>query len=305
MRNRSGLTVAVIVLWALGYPLGALGVSAMSPMLLLFLRFGLSAVVMCGFVAASGRRLPRGRALAHAAVAGLLTQACQFVGLYLGLYAGVPASVAALVIAVNPAATTIAARIALGEELTRRRVVAATVGLAAVVAACWSAVPHLAHVGAGIGFTLLGLVGLVAGGLYQQRFCKATDPVTGNAIGLVVATPVTCALTVLLGAHVYNVPRALVVVTAMVLLSSLVATTLYVRLVATSGAAGAAAVFAVIPAVTALFAFFLLGDRPTAGTWVGLALGAISCLVAAGGHRGERRAGTMRSARSASVRSDA
>ncbi|WP_344995503.1 DMT family transporter [Tsukamurella soli] len=290
MRLSPVVAVPLILLWAFGYPLGALGVAAMSPMLLVFLRFGLSGIAMAVVVRATGRRWPCGAALRHAVVAGLLGQAGQFMGLYLGLTAGVPPAVAALVIAVNPVVTTLAARITLAEKLTGRKVVAAALGLAAVVAACWSAVGHLTHAGAGIGFTLLGLAGLVSGGLYQQRFCRGADPITLNAVGLMSSALPAGIAAIATGLAVPHPVRAVEVLAAMVVLSSLVATTLYVRAIAQAGAVAAASVFAVIPSVTALMTYAMFGTRPSLGAVVGLVLGAAACVVTSGvGGHGARR----------------
>lgn len=279
------LALSVVVLYAFGYPLGALGIAAMSPFLLLFLRFAVSGVLMLGLVRATDRRLPRGADLGHAVVVGLLTQATQFLGCYLGLQAGVPAGVAALIIGVNPAVTTVMARIALRERLTARRALAALLGLAAVVTACWSTVPALAHAGAGIGFTLVGLAGIAVGGVYQQRFCRDVDPLAGNAIGMVVAAVPAGALTVLFGATVSDPVQGALVLVLMVLLSSMTATTLYLRVIGIAGASGAAMLFAVIPSVSALFAFLMLGEALHPGVLAGLVLGGAACALASLGGR--------------------
>ncbi len=279
------LALAVVVLYAFGYPLGALGIAAMSPFLLLFLRFAISGVLMLGLVRATGRRIPRGADLGHAVVVGLLTQATQFLGCYLGLQAGVPAGVAALIIGVNPAVTTVVARVALRERLTARRAVAAALGLAAVVTACWSTVPALTHAGAGIGFTLLGLVGIAVGGVYQQRFCREVDPLAGNAVGMAVAAVPAGALAVLFGASVTDPAKGVLVLVLMVLLSSMTATTLYLRVIGIAGASGAAMLFAVIPSVSALFAFLMLGEPVHAGVVAGLVLGGAACAIASLGGR--------------------
>lgn len=279
------LALSVVVLYAFGYPLGALGIAAMSPFLLLFLRFAVSGVLMLGLVRATDRRLPRGADLGHAVVVGLLTQATQFLGCYLGLQAGVPAGVAALIIGVNPAVTTVVARIALRERLTARRALAALLGLAAVVTACWSTVPALAHAGAGVGFTLVGLAGIAVGGVYQQRFCRDVDPLAGNAIGMVVAAVPAGALTVLFGATVSDPVQGALVLVLMVLLSSMTATTLYLRVIGIAGASGAAMLFAVIPSVSALFAFLMLGEALHPGVLAGLVLGGAACALASLGGR--------------------
>lgn len=285
MRIPPVLAVSVVLLWALGYPVAAIGVASMSPFLLLLLRFAISGVLMIGLVRATHRTLPRGADLKHAAVAGLLTQALQFLGCYLGLQAGVPTGVAALILGVNPAATAVVARIALGERLTGRKVVAAGLGLGAVVAACWSTVPQLAHAGAGIGFTVLGLAGLAVGGVYQQRFCRNVDPVAGNAVGLLVAAAPAAALTAAFGATVTDPGRAALVLVVMVLVNSMVATTLYLRVIAVAGAGGAAMLFALIPAVAALLSAVLVAESMRPGAVIGVVLGSIACLTASWGSR--------------------
>ncbi|KXO92043.1 hypothetical protein AXK56_02785 [Tsukamurella pulmonis] len=257
----------------------------MSPFLLLFLRFAVSGALMLGLVRFTGRRLPRGADLGHAVVVGMLTQATQFLGCYLGLRAGVPAGVAALIIGVNPAVTTVLSRMVLQEQMTARRSLAAVLGLAAVVTACWSTVPALAHAGAGLGFTLVGLAGIALGGVYQQRFCREVDPVAGNAVGMAVAAVPAGVLMLLFGATVVDPVRGAVVLVLMVVLSSMTATTLYLRVIGIAGASGAAMLFAVIPSVSAVFAFLILGEPVHPGVVAGLALGGAACAIASTGGR--------------------
>ncbi|RDH09365.1 DMT family transporter [Tsukamurella pulmonis] len=285
MRIPPLLALSVVVLYAFGYPLGALGIAAMSPFLLLFLRFAVSGALMLGLVRFTGRRLPRGADLGHAVVVGMLTQATQFLGCYLGLRAGVPAGVAALIIGVNPAVTTVLSRMVLRERMTARRSLAAVLGLAAVVTACWSTVPALAHAGAGLGFTLVGLAGIALGGVYQQRFCREVDPVAGNAVGMAVAAVPAGVLMLLFGAKVVDPVRGAVVLVLMVVLSSMTATTLYLRVIGIAGASGAAMLFAVIPSVSAVFAFLILGEPVHPGVVAGLALGGAACAIASTGGR--------------------
>src|ERR1700761_4275717 len=87
LRTASNLTF----FYALGYPIGALAVSAMSPMAVLVFRFGLAGAILSTWALVSGVTWPTGRTFAHVLVAGLLTQALQFVCLYLALLHGAPA----------------------------------------------------------------------------------------------------------------------------------------------------------------------------------------------------------------------
>ncbi|MDO3638881.1 DMT family transporter, partial [Mycolicibacterium arseniciresistens] len=117
--------------YALGYPIGAHAVSVMSPMAVLVLRFGLAGGIIGGWAWASKVRWPTGRALVHVLVSGLLTQAVQFICLYLALLHGAPAVLGAVIVSMNPVVTALLAAAVLRERLTWRRVAALALGIVA------------------------------------------------------------------------------------------------------------------------------------------------------------------------------
>jgi drug/metabolite transporter (DMT)-like permease len=122
--------------YALGYPIGALSVSAMSPMAVLVCRFGLAGMILSGWALLARVTWPTGRTLVHVLVSGLLTQGLQFICLYLALLQGAPAVLGAVIISMNPVVTALLAAAVLGEGLTWTRVGALVLGVVAVLAAC-------------------------------------------------------------------------------------------------------------------------------------------------------------------------
>ena len=70
LRTASALTFV----YALGYPIGALAVSAMSPMGVLVFRFGLAAAILSGWALVARVTWPTGRTLVHVLISGLLAQ---------------------------------------------------------------------------------------------------------------------------------------------------------------------------------------------------------------------------------------
>jgi drug/metabolite transporter (DMT)-like permease len=84
LRTASNLTF----FYALGYPIGALAVSAMSPMAVLVFRFGLAGAILSCWAVIARVTWPTGRTLVHVLVSGLLTLALQFICLYLALLHG-------------------------------------------------------------------------------------------------------------------------------------------------------------------------------------------------------------------------
>ena len=104
--------------YALGYPIGALAVSAMSPMAVLVFRFGLAGAILVGWALIARVTWPTGRTLAHVLVTGLLTQALQFSASTWRSMHGAPAVLGAVIISMNPVVTALLAAAFLGDRLT-------------------------------------------------------------------------------------------------------------------------------------------------------------------------------------------
>jgi drug/metabolite transporter (DMT)-like permease len=271
-----GLTVLV---WAIGYPVGALGVAAASPFLLMTLRFALAAVVMALIALVTGAHWPRGRLLAHTAVAGVLVQAVQFGGVYGGLHAGVPAAVASLVIALNPVLTTLLATFMLRERLTWTRSLGLVLGVLAVLAALGDRVLASGFGDAGTMLTLLGLIGFAVGGIYQQRFCREVDVRSGVAVQLAATTPVIGVMAVVESGSVTHWGQAGLVLGWIVVVNSVLGGSLYLALVRRVGAVRTTVLFSVVPPVTGVLAWPMLGQVPSVGVITGIGLGVMACVL--------------------------
>ena len=263
--------------YALGYPIGALAVSAMSPMAVLVFRFGLAGALLSGWALLARVRWPTGTTLAHVLVSGLLTQAVQFTCLYLALLHGAPAVLGAVIISMNPVVTTLMAAAFLGEGITWKRVGALTLGVLAVLAACAGRLVTVGGVDIVVLLLLVSLVSLAAGGVYQQRFCTGVDFRATAALQNGVSVIPVIAFAAVMPFTVTDPWVAAGAVAAVVLLNATLCMTMYVRAINNYGAAAVAMLFAVIPAVAGLLSWAMLGQRPDIGIAVGLVLGAAAC----------------------------
>ncbi len=275
--------------YALGYPIGALAVSAMSPMAVLVFRFGLAGAILSGWVFVARVGWPRGRTLVHVVVSGLLGQALQFICLYVALLHGAPAVLGAVIISMNPVVTTVLAALFLGEGLTWGRAAALVLGVFAVLAACAG---RLITVGGLDGVVLLLVVALVAvagGGVYQQRFCSGVDFRAMAALQNLVSVLPVAALLFVSPWSVTDPWKAVGAVAAVVLFNATTAMTFYVRAINKYGAAAVAILFAVIPAVAGVLSWLMLGQRPDVGIAVGLVVGAAACWLNARVSRRQRQ----------------
>src|ERR1700761_8286794 len=191
MTNRL-LVPLFVLLWASGYVVGDLAIQAAGPMPLLATRFVLSTLVAVPFALRAGllRDLPWRRLVAI----GLLLQVTQFGGAYTGFSLGVPAGLSALVILGLAPLVTTGLSILGGHERGDGRVWAGLViGLAGVVI---GVIPSLggAHLGLGLAFTVLSMLGLAGGTVLQKRWSTQVDPRASAAVqsmtGVLVFLPI-------------------------------------------------------------------------------------------------------------------
>jgi drug/metabolite transporter (DMT)-like permease len=284
LRTASSLTF----FYALGYPIGALAVSAMSPMAVLVFRFGLAGAILSGWALIARVTWPTGRTLAHVLITGLLAQALQFICLYLALMHGAPAVLGAVVISMNPVVTAVLAAMFLGEGLTWTRLGALVLGVLAVLAACAGRLLAIGGVDTVVLLLLIALISLAAGGVYQQRFCSSVDFRAMAALQNAVALLPVAALVTVMPWHMTDPWKAAGAVAAVVLFNATLCMTLFVRAINDHGAAAVAMLFAVIPAVAGLLSWLMLGQRPDIGIGVGLVVGAAACWLNARASRQQR-----------------
>lgn len=268
---------AVAFFYAIGYPIGTLAVTAMTPMAVLVLRFGLAAIILTVWAVLSRAAWPRGAQFGHVLVAGLLIQAVQFCCLYEAVMLGAPAVLCAVVIAMNPVITAILAAAFLREPLGSTRIAALALGVVAVLAACAKRLLSTHGVDPVIGLLVVALLGLSVGGVYQQRYCAGVDFRAMSAIHNAVALIPAAVLAMLTPYAVHDAVKAAVAISAVVLLNATLAVSLYVRAISIHGAAAVTMLFAVIPALAGVLSWLMVGQRPDIGVAVGLLAGGLAC----------------------------
>jgi drug/metabolite transporter (DMT)-like permease len=267
----------VTFFYALGYPIANLAVAGMTPMAALVLRFSLAGIILAAWAQLSGVRWPRGRQLGHVMVTGLLMQGVQFCCLYEAAQLGAPAVLCAVLIAMNPVSTAILGAVYLRERPSRVRILALMLGVVAVLAACASRLMTTRGLDPVVVLLVAAVLGLSAGGVYQQRFCADVDFRATSALQNAVALAPAAILASLTPFAVHDPVKATLAVTGIVLLNATLGVSLYVRAINGYGAAAVAMLFAVIPAVAGLLSWLILGQRPDLGVAVGLVLGAAAC----------------------------
>ena len=273
------LVIPTVLLYGAGYPLGTATVNIMSPFLVILLRFALSAILLWIIIAARRTPLPPRQQIVQAAIAGLLTQGVQFLGLYWALANGVSSGLGSLIIALNPVVTASLMSLFLGHRESRRGLLALALGTGAVILACTPKLMADHSIGGAIVAVVVAMLGLSIGGIYQGRHLADIDPWIVTAIGLTASTPVAAIATIATPVQVTDWPKAIVLVVIMTVLTSVGATTLYAACIRQSGARAASILFAVIPAAASIMAWIGLGEDLTAFTIIALILGGAACIL--------------------------
>lgn len=275
--------------YALGYPIGALAVRAATPGVVLLSRFTLSALLLALIVRVRHLAWPRGTQLGHAAVVGLLTQGVQFVGCYEAMHSGVSPVLVALVIAMNPVVTAVIATRVLAERITVRSLAAVVLALLAVCSAFAGRIVRVGHGDPGVLWVVAAVLGLSAGGVYQQRFLHEGHPVANNAVGVTVALLPAAVFAALTPQSVTDPRQAAWTIGVLVVANSVIAASLYLAAIRRAGASAVSLLFGVIPSIAALLSWLITGERPDVGVLVGLVLGSLACYLGRNPVRGPAR----------------
>ncbi|GAA0397466.1 DMT family transporter [Microbispora corallina] len=283
---------AFVVLWSSAFVAGSIGLGAAPPLLLTLARFALAGVLLAVVALAARAPWPRGRALGHVVVAGLLLQAVQFGAFYTAMALGVSGAIAALVQGLHPVLTALLAVPLLGERVSARQWAGFALGAAGVTLAVAERVSSAA---AAVLLCGAGLLGLSLGTLYQKRFCPRMDLRSGQAVQLLAAVPVIGLLTVTL-----EHPRVTAwapftgAVLWLALVNSIGAFTLLYLLLRRSQASRASSLFFLTPSVTAVMAWALLHQPLSALAVAGLVLSGAGVALATRAPRAEAGSAPVR-----------
>ncbi|MFI6362992.1 DMT family transporter [Nocardia sp. NPDC050630] len=274
----AGMQPLFVVLWSSAFIAGVIGVGAAPPMMVLFARFGIAAVLLAVYASVIGASWPSAAQLKHVIIAGLLMQIVQFGAFYTAMSLHVSAAIIALVQGLNPVVIALLAGF-IGETVTARQwfgfgIGGVGVGLAVLDQSSMSLV--------GLLLCVVGLLGLSVGTIYQKRFVPQVDSRASTAIHMAVSAPVAGILAWGTGQlHIWDAARFAQSLTWMVLVNSMVAFLLLNAMLKRWAATRVGRLFFATPAVTAVLAWLFIDQplRPLAAA--GLGVGLIGMVFAA------------------------
>jgi len=279
-----------VVLWSTGFIGARLGLPYAEPFTFLALRFALVALLLALITGAAGYRWPHFRACGHLAVSGLLLHGIYLGGVFASIAAGVEAGVSALIVSIQPLLVALVAARWLDERTGPRQWLGLVLALAGVTLVVARKLEAGAGTPLGMSLSVLALLGITAGTVYQKRFCAGIHLVSGNVVQFAAAAIATGALALLLEQRRIDWTGEFVFALAwLVLVLSVGAISLLYLLLRHGAAARVSSLFFMVPAVTALMAWPLFGEGFGGLALVGMLLTvsgvALVNLGASGGRR--------------------
>lgn len=269
-----------VLLWSTGFIGGKLGLPYAEPFTFLLWRYAIVTLLLGGLALVMGAPWPRRRAeWGHIAVAGFLVHAVYIGGVFASIAEGLPAGVSALVVSLQPLLTAIAAGPLLGERVSRRQWLGFALGLAGVALVVWEKLALHAGGPWAVALSVVALLGITAGTLYQKRFCPTLDLRSGTAIQYAVTALAMLVMALAFETmHVRWTGEFVIALVWLILVLSVGAVSLLFVLIRRGAASRVAALFYLVPPCTAVIAWLLFGE--TLGPLALLGMGATVAGVA-------------------------
>ncbi|RXJ65528.1 EamA family transporter [Halarcobacter ebronensis] len=181
-----------VSLYGSGFIFCEYGLQNASAMAFLCLRFFITFCILAFIVYLFELPLPKTRKeFLHIFIAGSLTVGTFSIGGFLSVSYGVSGALNALIIALQPVLVTFLANRLLGEQINYRIVLGLFIGFIGVAFVVVSKIDLSSSSYIGIMCSIISLLGLCFGNLYQKKYCSEMNLFSGSSIQLFASTLLT------------------------------------------------------------------------------------------------------------------
>jgi drug/metabolite transporter (DMT)-like permease len=259
-----------VVLWSTGFVATKYVLHNAEPLTYLAIRMAVVVILMALIVVVARPRWPDRVGVVHSAVAGILVHGFYLGGTAVAIAHSIPAGLSALIPGLQPILTSTLANRWLGERVTPRQWGGLLLGLAGVALILHDRPMH-GEAGWGWLASIVSLVSITLGTLYQRRYCNGIDWRAGNLVQFIAVTVFFAT-----GAWLFenNMVRwtdeFVLALSWLAVVLSIGSIGLLYWLIRHSAATSVASLFYLVPAVTAAMAYVLFGERLDAIAIVGI-----------------------------------
>jgi drug/metabolite transporter (DMT)-like permease len=271
------MPIVFVLIWSTGFVVARLGMPHAPPLTFLSWRYAFSVLAFLIWITLSGAAWPQARVQwAHLAVTGLLVQAGYLGGVWAAVKSGLGAGTVALIVGLQPVLTAVWVS-ATGQEhrIAPRQWAGLGLGLAGLLLVVWRKLGVGEVHADNLALSLLALLSITAGTLYQKRFVAPCDVRTANAVQLSAAFIVSAPLALLESGTMDWQPELIGAMLWSVLVLTLGGSSLLYLLIQRGAATRVTSLMYLVPPCTALLAWLLFGETLTGLVLLGLLLTAL------------------------------
>ena len=269
-----------VLLWSTGFIGARFGLPYIEPLTFLAVRMVFVVAILLIIALLASTRWPTRGEVGHSLMAGAMVHGLYLGGVFTAISQGVPAGISALIPGLQPILTSTIANRYMGETVTRLQWLGLVLGLIGVPLVLHNR--EIVAAGSAIGWiaTLVSLIGITLGTLYQKRYCGGIDWRAGNLVQYIGAGTLFWLGSFGFETRVIDWTGELIfAMTWLVIVLSIGAVGLMYWLIRRSAATGFASLFYLVPAVTALFAYFLFGEKLDALSVAGMLVCAVGVFL--------------------------
>ncbi len=267
-----------IFLWSTGFIGAKWGLPYAEPFTLLTMRFAIAAALFTILALATGAPWPKTpREYVDSIVVAIFIHGIYLTGVFWAIDRGTPAWVAGLIAGSQPLLASVLAGPTLGEKITPRQWFGFALGFVGVAAVVWRGDGET-DIGPGIGIavTIVGLIALTIGTLYQKRHGGGADLRTGQAVQQITLAAILGVLALSFETNeVRWTPDFLFALGWLSLVLSMGMFSLLFLMLRRGTASTVSSLFFLVPPLTALEAHLLFGETLGVRDIAGMALAAV------------------------------
>lgn len=272
--------VLFVLLWSTGFIGARYGLPYIEPMTFMAVRMSFVVALMAMLALASRAPWPDRAGVGHSVVAGLLVHGVYLGGVFLAISQGVPAGISALIPGLQPILTSTIANRFMGEKVSPLQWAGLVLGLVGVALVLHDR--QMLNEASLLGWSasVVSLIGITFGTLYQKRFSGGIDWRSGNTIQYLGVAIAFWLIAFGFETRVIHWTGELIFAIAwLVVVLSIATIGLMYWLIRRSAATRFASLFYLVPAVTALLAYLLFGEKLDALSIFGMVVCAAGVLI--------------------------
>jgi drug/metabolite transporter (DMT)-like permease len=271
--------ILFVVLWSTGFIGTKYVINNAEPLTYLAIRMALVVGMMAVIAAVARPKWPDRIGVAHSIVAGILVHGFYLGGTAIAIAHSIPAGLSALIPGLQPILTSTIANRWLGERVTPLQWGGLLIGLGGVALILHNR-PMTGDAGFGWLASIVSLISITLGTLYQRRFCNHIDWRAGNLVQYVaVALFFTAGAFLFENRVVHWTQEFVLALVWLAVVLSIGSIGLLYWLIRHAAATSVASLFYLVPAVTALMAYLLFNEKLDAIAIAGMALCAAAVFV--------------------------